>query len=117
MIFNVVVDAVIRHWAKVVGVSQEGAGQGLGMSIQTLSVLSYVNDRFVTSPDSAGLKGVFDALTQLFDPVGLWTNKRKKVSTDYRPYHTPHTWSTESYYLRVTERGLSYRERLRQMLH
>ena len=38
-----VVDAVIRKWATLVGGTQEGAGQEvLGMSIQALSVLNIV---------------------------------------------------------------------------
>ena len=40
MIFNVVVDAIIRHWVVVVGGPHEGTGQEvLGTSIQSLSAL------------------------------------------------------------------------------
>ena len=48
MIFDVVVDAFIRHWVTVMGGPQEGAGKaGLGMSIQDLSVLFYADDGLV----------------------------------------------------------------------
>ena len=90
-----VVDAVIRKWATLVGGTQEGAGQEvLGMSIQALSVLFYVDDGLVTSP-------------------GLCTNKVKKVSMACRPFHTPRAWSIESYTCIITGRGLSYREQLK----
>ena len=54
-IFNVVFDAFIRHWAKVVPPSpQESAGQeGLGMSIQALMLLFYADEGLVASPKSA----------------------------------------------------------------
>ena len=75
-IFNVVVDAVIKHWVKVVGGWQEGAGQeGLGMSIQALPALFYGDGVLVASPESACLQGAFDALKGLFNHVGLRTNE------------------------------------------
>ena len=54
-IFNVVVDYVIRHWVTVPPPPQEGSGQGLGMSIHTLSALFYTNVGLVASPESARL--------------------------------------------------------------
>ena len=73
------VDTVIQHWVIVVGVPQEGAGQGLLTSIQTLSALFYTNDGPVASPERSLLKVLFDALTVLFNQVGLRTNKVKMV--------------------------------------
>ena len=79
-IFNMVIDSVIRHWVKVVRGPQEGARQeGLGTSIQALSALFYTNDVLFLSPESARLQGAFDALTGLFNRLGLRTNKRKTV--------------------------------------
>ena len=68
------VDAVIRHWLKVVVGPQNGIAQGLGASIQTLVTLFYADDGLVVSPESAQLQGAFNVLTGLFDLVGLWTN-------------------------------------------
>ena len=57
------------------GGGQEGAVQeGLGTSIQALSALFYANDGLVAFPKSARLQGAFNALTGLFDHVGLRTN-------------------------------------------
>ena len=58
-------------------------------------------------PESACLQGVFDALTDLFDRVGLQTNKEKTVSMSCRTYHTLHTWSMEVYTRLVMGQGLS----------
>ena len=119
-IFNVVVDSVIRHWAKAVGGGggQEGAGQeGLGNSTQELSALLYSDDILVALPERSRLQGEFDALTGLFHCVGLWNNKEKIVSTACQTCHALHVWSMEAYTWRVMGMGLSYKERLRQLLH
>ena len=51
MIFNVSVDAVIRHWVSVVRVTQEGARQeGLGTPIHTLLAILYADDRLIALP-------------------------------------------------------------------
>ena len=88
--FNVVVDAFIRHWVTVVGRTQEGAKQeGLGTSIQALLELFYANDGLVVSPESARLQRASDALTGLFDEVGLRTNRGKTASMACRPCLPP----------------------------
>ena len=75
-IFNVVVDAIIRHLVTVEEVPHEGDIQeGLVLSIQTLLALFCANDGLVASPESARIQGAFDTLTGLFDRVGLHTNK------------------------------------------
>ena len=102
---------------KVVAPPQEGAGQGLGTSIQTLSEILYANDRLVTSPDSARLQGVFDDLKSLFDQVGLRTKEGKTASMVYQSCHTPHSWSMEAYTRKVMGQVISYRERLCQRVH
>ena len=117
-IFNIVVDSVIRLWVRVVKGPQEGSGQEvLGTSIQTLSALFYADDVLIVSPESARLKGSFDALTRLFDRVGLCTNEGNMMSMSCRPCRTPHTWSKEAYTQGVMGQGLSYRERLQQRVH
>ena len=70
-----VVDTVIRHWVTVVVLGgQEGTGQGLGESIQTLAALFYANNGLVASLEISRLQGAFDFLMCLFDQVGLRTN-------------------------------------------
>ena len=89
-IFNLVVDAIIRHWVTVVGVPQEGTIQGLGESIQTLAALSYANDGLIASPESTCLQEAFGVLSSLFEQVGLRTNKGNIVRISWRLCHTPH---------------------------
>ena len=67
------------------------------MSIYALSPLLYANDGLVTSPGSARIQGVFDALAGLFERVGLHTKEENTASMACQPCHTPHVWSTESY--------------------
>ena len=60
---------------KVVGGTQEGAEhEVLGASIKALLELFYANDGLIIFPESARIQGSFDALTDLFDHVGLRTN-------------------------------------------
>ena len=68
------VDAVIRHWLKVVVGPQNGIAQGLGASIQTLVTLFYADGGLVVSPESALIQGACIVLMGLFDQVGLQTN-------------------------------------------
>ena len=100
------------------GVPQEGAGQeGLITSIQELSALFYANDGLIASTESACLQGAFNALTGIFDRVGIWTNEEKIVSMDCWPCHTPHVWSMDAYTRRVIGIGLLYRDWMRQRVH
>ena len=106
-IFNMVVDTVIRHWVAVVGGPQEGSIlEGLGTSIQDLLALFYAYDVLVASPESTHLQEVFDALTGLFNHVGIQTNEGNTVGIEYMPCHTPQEWSMEAYTRRVTGRGI-----------
>ena len=114
-----VFDASVRNWVTVVGGGgQEGARQdGLGTPIQALLALFYANDVMVAAPNSARLQGEFDALTVLFDRVGLSTNKLNTVSMASWTCRTPHAWSIEAYTWQVTGMRLSYRDRLLQQVY
>ena len=83
---------------------QEGAvKEGLATSI------FYADDGLVASKESAHLQGVFDALTGLFDRLGLRTNRGGMAIMACRPFHSPHTWSTEACNWQVKGRGIFYR--------
>ena len=77
-LFNVVVDAIIRHWVTVVAAT-EADTEGIGLSIQDLAVYFYANDGIVASIQHDKLQLEFDVLTGLFKRVGLRTNTRKTV--------------------------------------
>ena len=77
-IFNVVVDAIIRHW--VHGVVEETEAQGeTGREGRNQAALFYANNGVVTSLDPAWLQGASNAVVGLFDRVGLQTNFGKTV--------------------------------------
>ena len=83
-IFNVVVDAVVRHW--VHGVMEEAEARGeTGREGRHQAALFYADDGMVVSSDPAWLQGAFTALVGLFDRVGLQTNVGKTVSMVCHP--------------------------------
>ena len=78
MIFNVVVDVVIRHWVMVVAATEAGA-EVLGTSIQDLASYFYAGERVVTLPQPERLHRSFGVLAELFNRVGLQSITRKMV--------------------------------------
>ena len=82
-IFNVVVDAVVRHWLEGLqnATKEKGATGGEGH----FSVVFYADDRMVGALDPAWLQGAFSALVAIFDRVGLCTNVDKNVSMACHP--------------------------------
>ena len=78
-LFNVVVDAFIRHWVTVVDPTEDGM-ERLGLQIRDLVWYLYADDGLVTLTQPERLQRAFDVLTGLFDWVSLRTNKRNTVS-------------------------------------
>ena len=109
-IFNVVVDAVVRHWVTVmvegaeewVECVQEGRHQ---------NALLYAEDGMVASPDPPWLQGAFSNLVGLFDRVGLRTIVRKTVRMVYRLFKAAGTQSEVAHGRQMTREGPSYQER------
>ena len=78
-IFNVVVDAVVRHC--IDGIVDKIAEKGeTGREGRHQSEVFYANNSMVVSSDPAWLQGAFSALVAIFDRVGLRTNVGKTVS-------------------------------------
>ena len=77
-IFNVVVDAVVRHW--IDGLVAETAEKGeTGREGQPQLAVFYADDGIVVLSDPAWLQGAFSALVAISDRVGLRTNVGKTV--------------------------------------
>ena len=83
-IFNVVVNAVVRHWVNSLVDEAESKGETEREGRHQSSVF-YANDGMVVSSDPAWLQGAFNALVAIFDRVGLLTNVRKTVSMVCHP--------------------------------
>ena len=62
--FNMVVDAVVRHWISLVA-GGEGGKDGWGKEVQTCAAFFYSDDDLVASTDLVWMQGVFDNLTGL----------------------------------------------------
>ena len=82
-IFNVVVDAVVRHWLEGLQAAKEekGAKGGRGHFLAVF----YADDGMVGATDPEWLQGAFSALVAIFNRVGLQTNVDKTVSMACQP--------------------------------
>ena len=78
MIFNVVVDALIRNWVTVVVLIEAGS-EVLGDKTQELEAFFYADDVLVVYPQVERLQREFNVLTDIFYQVGLHTNMWKMV--------------------------------------
>ena len=109
-IFNLMVDAVFRHWVSVV-VEAEGCDglEGFVRYVQRLVAYFYADYGLITSTWSEILQRVFDVLKDIFDRFNLRTNIGKTVSMIFQPYHAIAGHSAGACGLWVTWEGLIYR--------
>ena len=113
-IFNVVVDAVVRHWVNRLVDEAEAKGE-TGQEGRHQSAVFYTDNGMVVSSDPAWLQGAFNALVAIFDRVGLLTKVGKRVSMVCHPCQAGAGKRTkEAYGQRVTGVGRSYTERQRE---
>ena len=111
-IFNVVVDAVVRHWVQ--GVVEEVEAQGeTGQEGRHQAALFCADDGMVALLGPVWLQGAFNALVGLFDRVGLQTNVGKTVRMVCHPCQAAVNITQVEYGRRLTGEGKSYRERQR----
>ena len=83
-IFNVVVDAVVRHWLTVMAKGAEARGER-GKEGRHKNSLFYADDSIVASLYPQWLQGAFSTLVGLLDRVVLRTNSGKTVGMVCRP--------------------------------
>ena len=65
----------------------------------------------VASTDPVWIQSALDLLTGMFDRVGLRTNVCKTVGMVCRPFLAAGLWSDKAYTCRMTEEGMSFKER------
>ena len=112
IIFNVVVDAVVRHW--VAGAIADAEERGdLGKEGRHQAALFYADYGMVASSDPQWLQGAFNTLVGLFDRVGLRKNVRKTVGIVCNPCQAAGNLYKAAYGMRVTGKVPTYRERLK----
>ena len=88
MVFNVVVDALVRNWVTVVAPT-EAITEGLRETIQELVAFFYVYDRLVSLPWLERLQRTINVCTYIFDWLGLRKNVWKTVIMACRPCYIP----------------------------
>ena len=109
MIFNVVVDVIIRHWVKLVTPTEAITG-GLGLTIIDLAAYFYADNGLVALTQPERPQRSFDVLTSIFDWVDLRTNMAKTVVMVWKPCNTPGRMSEEAYKRRNTGKGPTFWE-------
>ena len=77
-LFNVVVEAVVRHWLE--GLRKDNDTREAEGGEGHFSAVFYADDGMVGATDPQWLQGAFSALVAIFDRVGLRTNVDKTVS-------------------------------------
>ena len=116
IIFNMVVDAVVRHWVTMmVEIVDEWIGHIKESRHQ--NALFYANDSMVTSLEPIWIQGAFITLVGLFDRVVLNTNVGKTVKIFCHPCQVSGMQVEAVYRIRMTGAGTSYRERLQIQVH
>ena len=112
-IFNVVVDAVVRHWVTLAVTEAETRGRR-GREGRHQAALFYADDGMLALSDPQWLQWAFTQLVGLFDGVVLNTNIRKTVSMTCRPCTAAGNRSEEAYGRLMMGKGLTFRERKRE---
>ena len=85
-IFNMVVDAVVRHWFLAI-VEAEGkiGSEGFGRDVQRLAAYFHANNGPLVPKRAARLQNYLHVLTELFDRVGIRTNLGNMVRWHVNP--------------------------------
>ena len=107
-IFNVVVDAVVRHWVTGVIADTEERGER-GKEGRHQAANFYADDGMVASSDPCWVQGAFNTLVGLLARVGLQTNSGKTVGIVCHPCQAAGNMLKEVYGRRVTGKGSTYR--------
>ena len=106
-IFNVVADALVRHWVAVMVERADERSRHRQEGIHQNS-LFYADYGIVASPDLIWLQGAFSTLLGLFDKVGLKTNTGKTAGMVCCPFQAAGTQSESAYRRRMIGEGTSY---------
>ena len=106
IIFNVVVETVLRHWVSLVVEVEEGT-YGWGMEVICRATFFYVVKGLIDSTKPKWLQGAFNTLTGLLEKVGLWTNIGKTDRILFRLSRAIGTQLEEAYELWMTGSGLT----------
>ena len=115
MLFNILEDAILRHWLSLV-IDDDGsvAQQGMGLTVADRLAAFYADDGLVSSTHHPWLQHATEVLVGLFRRVGLVTNVAKTKAMTTFPQAFVIEQSARACKRRVTGDGPSFREFQRQ---
>jgi hypothetical protein len=76
-LFNIIVDAVVRVWMRLMRVTLNNVEGNLAKCIVGLFAVFYVNDGYIASCDAEFLQEALNILIKTFKHTGLATNTKK----------------------------------------
>ena len=100
ILFNVVIDAMMRHWRCQLDPSNTG-------DPLTMSVNFYANDSHVGGTDLTAIQQSLDSLANLFARTGLGVNAGETKAMVGRPSQSFHSWDSLLHRGRLMGEGLS----------
>ena len=110
IIFNIVVDAVVRETLEVVCAPQE-ARNGMGWAAGERNLIFYADGERISGRDHIWVQDALAVPVVMFQRVGLETNLKNTKALVYTPGYIWGKWSEESYKRRSTGEGETFRER------
>jgi len=112
--FNVLCDAVIRHWLTIVTDDGQIPLIGFGYRVTEQGALFYADDGLISSRQAAWLQWALDVLVDLFARMGLKTNTIKTKTMTCTPGYIATHQSDSVYNRRVGGGGEDFRARQRR---
>jgi hypothetical protein len=112
-IFNIVVDAIVRHWLTLV-LDDGSEVNGFGRMVREQLVLFYADDGLLAARNHLWLQMALSRLCELFERVGLRTNVQKTKTMTCTPGYISGQVAVPAYRRRMEGVGESYRERQRR---
>ena len=88
-LFNMMVDAVVREWLRILGEELDMEGEELDLTIEALFAIFYVDDVYIAARDPIFLQQAIDILVTIFKRVGLETNTKKTQAMTCTPGKNP----------------------------
>jgi hypothetical protein len=76
-LFNILVDAVVREWMRLMRTTINNADGNLAECIEGLFAVFYVDDGYIASRNTEFLQEALGILVETFKQVGLATNTKK----------------------------------------
>ena len=113
--FNILLDAVIRHWLSLV-LDNNGdlVHDGMGDNVAERLALFYADDGYISAVDQAWLQQATDILVGLFRRAGLQANASKTKAMTTFPSRVRIGLSNRAYERRTTGQGDTFRAHQRR---